>query len=140
MLINPERKNLIIDEDFEEAINRLENTNESFFLTGRAGTGKSTVINYWREATKKEHIVLAPTGRAATLVDGQTLHSFFKLPFGILDKHEIGDLMYREITGLDTVETIIIDESSMIRCDLIDAIDAILRVSKKEKDISDLKN
>lgn len=127
MIMNPERKHLVIDEDFKKALHYLENTNETIFLTGRAGTGKSTVINYWREITKKEHVILAPTGRAALNVNGSTIHSFFKLPFGIMDDDTIGDLLYNTVLGLESVQTIVIDEVSMLRCDLVDAINRICR-------------
>ena len=69
------------NKDFQNALKLIKYTNQSIFLTGKAGTGKSTFLKYICENTKKKHIVLAPTGISAINVGGSTLHSFFKLPF-----------------------------------------------------------
>src|SRR5687768_14998307 len=68
------------DDDLMMAYQLMENSTETFFLTGRAGTGKSTLLNYFRSNTRKKHIVLAPTGLAAIQVGGSTIHSFFGFP------------------------------------------------------------
>ena len=71
---------LIWDDDLRMAYDLMENSSETFFLTGRAGTGKSTLLNFFRANTDKKHIVLAPTGLAAIHVGGSTIHSFFGFP------------------------------------------------------------
>ena len=113
-------------------------THRSLFLTGKAGTGKSTFLRYIFKHTKKKAIVLAPTGIAAINVNGSTIHSFFKVPFYPLLPN---DTRYTPKKIRDTlkynkekcriikeVELIIIDEISMVRADIIDFIDKVLRV------------
>ena len=126
--------------EFQDALNLITHTHQSVFLTGKAGTGKSTFLKYICQHTKKKHVVLAPTGIAAINAGGATLHSFFKLPFrpmlpddpDLSTQHgRIYDFFKypkekRKI--LQEVELIIIDEISMVRADLIDCIDKILRV------------
>lgn len=130
----------IDNKPFQDALNLVEYTRQSVFLTGKAGTGKSTFLKYICQHTKKKHVVLAPTGIAAINAGGSTMHSFFKLPFYpllpddpnlSLQKGRIHDFFkytkaHRKL--LEQVELIIIDEISMVRADLIDAIDRILRV------------
>ncbi len=123
--------------EFQSALSMLRFTHQSVFLTGRAGTGKSTFLRYVRDHTKKKCVVLAPTGIAAINAGGTTLHSFFKLPFHPLvpdDPRYAGRrirdfLRYNKehIALLRSLELIIIDEISMVRADVIDFIDRILR-------------
>lgn len=125
-------------EEFQNALSLIQFTNQSVFLTGKAGTGKSTFLRYVCKNVKKKHVVLAPTGISAINVEGSTLHSFFKLPFYPLipddpkfSPRKIRDfLKYRKshIKLLKEVELIIIDEISMVRADIIDFIDRVLRV------------
>lgn len=117
----------------------LRESQDCLFLTGKAGTGKSTLLRYISRHTHKKHIVLASTGIAALNVQGQTLHSFFKLPFRPLPPDD-PDLLsarrmfevfryskeHREL--IRSLELIIIDEVSMVRADVVDAIDKLLRV------------
>lgn len=124
--------------EFQNALSLIKYTHQSVFLTGKAGTGKSTFLRYIRGEIKKKSIVLAPTGIAAINAGGSTLHSFFKLPFYplLLDDpkfsvRRIRDfLKYKKshIKLLQKVDLIIIDEISMVRADIIDFIDRILRV------------
>lgn len=128
------------NKEFQDALNLVKYTRQSLFLTGKAGTGKSTFLRYICENTKKKHVVLAPTGIAAINAGGSTLHSFFKLPFHpllpddpnlSLQKGRIHDFFkytkaHRKL--LEELELIIIDEISMVRADIIDAVDRILRV------------
>lgn len=126
------------NEEFQKALQIINYTRRSLFLTGKAGTGKSTFLRYICQHTKKKHIVLAPTGIAAINAGGSTLHSFFKIPFHPLiptdsrfSNRNIKDtLKYngekRKI--LREVELIIIDEISMVRADIIDFIDKVLRI------------
>ena len=125
------------NKEWQDALQIINYTRRSLFLTGKAGTGKSTFLRYISKNTKKKHVILAPTGIAAINAGGSTLHSFFKLPFHPLlpnDKqydwrHLKETLKY---TGaqrklIREVELIIIDEISMVRADIIDFIDKVLR-------------
>ena len=124
--------------ELQQALQIIQYTRRSLFLTGKAGTGKSTFLRYICNHTKKKHVVLAPTGIAAINAGGSTLHSFFKLPFHPLlpndtryNRRNIREtLKYngekRKI--LRELELIIIDEISMVRADIIDFIDKVLRI------------
>ena len=124
--------------EFQSALKLIKYTRNSLFLTGKAGTGKSTFLRYVCANTKKKHVVLAPTGIAAINAGGSTLHSFFKLPFHPLlpddpqySNRRIKDTLrysssHRKL--LQEVELIIIDEISMVRADIIDFIDKVLRI------------
>ncbi|BEG97994.1 AAA family ATPase [Bacteroides sedimenti] len=128
------------NKEFQDALNLIQYTRQSVFLTGKAGTGKSTFLKYICENTRKKHVVLAPTGIAAINAGGSTLHSFFKLPFYpllpddpnfSLQGGRIHDfLKYRKAHRklIKEVELIIIDEISMVRADIIDFVDRVLRV------------
>ncbi len=125
---------------FQDALNLIQYTRQSVFLTGKAGTGKSTFLRYICKNTKKKHVVLAPTGIAAINAGGSTLHSFFKLPFHPLPPddpnlslqrgriHEFFKYTKPHRKLLEQIELVIIDEISMVRADIIDAVDRILRV------------
>ena len=131
-LLDPENSDMLM------AWKLVSDTSQSVFLTGKAGTGKSTLLRYIMANTKKAHIVLAPTGIAAINVGGQTLHSFFRLPFKptMPDDPDFAARILRKrmrypdalIKLLKSLELIIIDEVSMVRADTIDFIDKILRV------------
>lgn len=126
------------NEELQNALQIIQYTHRSLFLTGKAGTGKSTFLRHIAANTKKKHVVLAPTGIAAINAGGSTLHSFFKLPFYPLlpndSKYSVRNLRNtmkynsEKIKLLREVELIIIDEISMVRADIIDFIDKILRV------------
>ena len=105
----------------------IANTNSSFFLTGRAGTGKTTFLHNVQEMVDKQFIVLAPTGVAAILAGGDTIHSFFGLPMDVCTTGTMGKMSEARILTLIHADTIIIDEVSMVRCDIIDAIDYTMR-------------
>ena len=105
----------------------IANTNSSFFLTGRAGTGKTTFLHNVQEMVDKNFIVLAPTGVAAILAGGETIHSFFGLPLEVCVPGTCGQMNEAKILTLRHADTIIIDEVSMVRCDIIDAIDYTMR-------------
>lgn len=124
--------------ELQKALQIIKYTHRSLFLTGKAGTGKSTFLRYIASTTKKKHIILAPTGIAAINAGGVTLHSFFKLPFHPLlpndsrfsNRNIKGTLKYNNEKKklLQEVELIIIDEISMVRADIIDFIDKVLRI------------
>ena len=105
----------------------IANTNSSFFLTGRAGTGKTTFLHNVQKMVDKQFIVLAPTGVAAILAGGDTIHSFFGLPMDVCTPGTMGKMSEARILTLIHADTIIIDEVSMVRCDIIDAIDFTMR-------------
>jgi len=120
---------LTINKEFKEAYTAMNETDDHLFLTGRAGTGKSTLLTYFRKHTKKKHVVLAPTGVAALNVKGQTIHSFFGFHPAITP-----DLVRKAFPNslplFRAIETIIIDEISMVRADLLDCIDRALRLNR----------
>lgn len=121
--------NIEIGEEFQTAINIMENTFNHVFITGDAGTGKSTLLKYFMGTTQKRAVVLAPTGVAAVNVGGQTIHSFFKFPPKPLTHSNIPVVDERYRVLYQNVDTIIIDEVSMVRVDLMDAIDKFLRIN-----------
>ena len=125
------------NKEWQDALQIINYTRRSLFLTGKAGTGKSTFLRYVSKNTKKKHVILAPTGIAAINAGGSTLHSFFKLPFHPLLPNDT-QYDWRNLkktlkyTGaqrklIREVELIIIDEISMVRADIIDFIDKVLR-------------
>lgn len=126
------------NEMFQNALSVVERTSNSLFLTGKAGTGKSTFLKHIAETTKKKYVILAPTGIAAINVGGQTLHSFFRIPFHPILPDDIqyntrnirNTLKYdsEKIKLIRELELIIIDEISMVRADIIDFIDKVLRI------------
>jgi len=104
----------------------IESTMDAVFVTGRAGTGKSTLLHYLAEHTTKQIAICAPTGVAALNVGGQTIHSLFRLPIGVIADHPLPHPQeLRRVLG--AIETLVIDEVSMANADLIDAVDRTLR-------------
>ncbi len=136
-----ESQNTLIDNDnssFNLALNKLFNSDDNLFIIGKAGTGKSTFLKHVVQKNIKKTIVLAPTGVAAMNVKGQTIHSFFKIPRQIIFPNdsifESKKSIYQYFNGIEynddvikKIELIIIDEISMVRADLIDIVDIILR-------------
>ena len=126
------------NKEWQDALQIVNYTRRSLFLTGKAGTGKSTFLRYVADNTKKKTVILAPTGIAAVNAGGSTLHSFFRLPFHPLlpndsryNRRNIKEtLKYTSVQRklLREVELIIIDEISMVRADIIDFIDKVLRI------------
>ena len=126
------------NKEWQDALQIVNYTRRSLFLTGKAGTGKSTFLRYVAEHTKKKYVVLAPTGIAAINAGGSTLHSFFRLPFHPLlpndsryDRRHIRETLKYPSAHcklLRELDLIIIDEISMVRADIIDFIDKVLRV------------
>jgi len=108
----------------------IETTREHIFVTGRAGTGKSTLLNHLSWNTSKQIVICAPTGVAALNVGGQTIHSLFRLPIGVIADRKIEqNADVRKL--LNTIETLVIDEVSMVNADLLDAIDRALRQARQ---------
>src|SRR5690349_7774491 len=108
----------------------IERTRDHVFVTGRAGTGKSTLLNHLSWNTEKSIVIAAPTGVAALNVGGQTIHSLFKLPIGVIADHDIEQTTeLRKL--LNSIDTLVIDEVSMVNADLMDAVDRSLRQARQ---------
>ncbi|CAN5268071.1 hypothetical protein BH09BAC3_BH09BAC3_23470 [soil metagenome] len=128
--ISPDFK---LDDDLAFAWQQMEFTSDSLFLTGRAGTGKSSLLNYFRKNTAKKYVVLAPTGLAALHVGGSTIHSFFGFPLRTIVKHDPEIVKWSKghprLRILKQLDALIIDEVSMVRVDIMDAIDQSMRLN-----------
>lgn len=118
-----------LSEEQQELFRLIEDTGEHVFITGRAGTGKSTLLQHFAWHTKKQIAICAPTGVAALNVEGQTIHSLFRLPIGLIGD---ADIDQNDATRriLNAIETLVIDEISMVNADLMDAIDRSLRQAR----------
>jgi ATP-dependent exoDNAse (exonuclease V) alpha subunit len=127
------------NEVFDLAYRFVTETNENIFLTGKAGTGKTTFLKYLKENSTKNIVVAAPTGVAAINAGGVTLHSLFQLHFHpfLPTKNNKEDLLAKIRQNkqrqqlLRKMELLVIDEISMVRCDVMDAIDTILRHTRR---------
>lgn len=123
-------KPIELNEKFRQALDLMENTSRNIFITGKAGTGKSTLLECFRQMTKKAIVVLAPTGVAAVNIQGQTIHSFFRF------KPDVTISTIKKVSGrrqklYKKLEAIVIDEISMVRADLLDCVDRFLRLNSK---------
>lgn len=125
--------------EFQYALDLIQKTNQTFFLTGKAGTGKSTFLKYITSTVSKKFVVLAPTGIASVNVKGMTINSFFLFPLRPLlpDDSEIKRFAIGSIKRelIEAMDTLIIDEVSMVRADIIDAIDRSLRINGGDKNL-----
>ena len=117
-----------LSQEYSDALALLESTESCIFLTGKAGTGKSTLLSIFKKTTKKKLAVLAPTGVAALHVGGQTIHSFFGFAPHALQSENVKKRSNRKL--YQNLETIVIDEVSMVRVDLLDTIDKFLRLNR----------
>lgn len=116
------------NEQLELAYQYAMYTHRNIFLTGKAGTGKTTFLRQLRQDSNKRMIVVAPTGVAAINANGVTIHSFFQLAPGLLPKNDVKyQFSKHKINILRSLDMLVIDEISMVRCDLLDAIDDVLR-------------
>ena len=125
-------KALILTQEFNDLLDRFEEGGH-LFITGRAGTGKSTLLQLIRKSTRRKIAVVAPTGVAALNVRGQTIHSFFGFPGKLLRKADIRRSRNKHL--YQSLETLIIDEVSMVRADLLDRIDEFLRLNRDRSDL-----
>jgi ATP-dependent DNA helicase PIF1 len=123
-----DKQPLELNEDFRYALDIIEKSGRNVFITGRAGTGKSTLLQLFRNTTRKKAVVLAPTGVAALNVKGQTIHSFFNFPGKPLHRKDIRRVKNHKL--YKNIEVLIIDEISMVRADLLDSIDYFLRINR----------
>ncbi len=117
----------------QKLFNRFENTENHMFITGKAGTGKSVLLQHIKLNTQKKIIVVAPTGVAALNVGGQTIHSLFLFPPSFIDTRSLR-LSAKTAKILKHIDTLVIDEVSMVRADLMDGIDFMLRLAR-DKDL-----
>ncbi len=113
--------------EYAQAIDYIQSDCPLIFITGKAGTGKSTFIQYLRATTKKNLVVVAPTGVAAINAHGQTIHSFFQFPPRPLNREDVKRLRNR--TLYEKLDLLIVDEVSMVRADLLDAMELFLRIN-----------
>jgi hypothetical protein len=124
--------NIEINDKFQHALDKMNKSMDNIFITGKAGTGKSTLLNYFLKQNRKKVAVLAPTGVAALNVNGETIHSFFKFKPNITPDVAAQRGSKQTKNKIYTnLETIIIDEISMVRADLLDCVDAFLQESKR---------
>ncbi|MDA7814697.1 AAA family ATPase [Pontimonas sp.] len=116
-----------------EVLERIENSSDHVFITGRAGTGKTTLLQAFVENTAKVVAVSAPTGVAALAVGGQTIHSLLRLPLGIIGSRELGFIPKESLAVLANLDALVIDEVSMVSADVLDALDKRLRQAKRRR-------
>lgn len=127
-------KNFKLTDEFKNIIDLMENSTRNLFITGKAGTGKSTLLNYFRTITDKEVIVTAPTGIAAINVKGVTLHSFFQIPPRVINKEDPEiKVLFKKRDIFKKMNVLVIDEVSMVRADMFDAIDYSLQINRNNK-------
>lgn len=126
---------LEINSQFKNAIEVMEKTNKHLLITGKAGTGKSTLLNYFRGKTKKNILVAAPTGTAAVNIDGETIHTLFGFDSAVTYEEAKANAKKNKKRQklFQNVDMVVIDEISMVRCDLMDCMDIALRVFRKSK-------
>ena len=125
-----------MNEQIQLAWNIIETTNTNLFLTGKAGTGKTTFLRRLKAESSKRIVVVAPTGIAAINAEGVTIHSFFQLSFApFIPDYSLKEQQYRfskqKIKIIRSIDTLVIDEISMVRADLLDAVDSVLRRFRK---------
>lgn len=129
-----EKPDFTPSEETQAVLATLEETNQNIFLTGRAGTGKSTLLNYFRATTKKNIAVVAPTGVAAINVNGETIHHFFKFGIG-QTVDQIRKTSTERQKFFKALDMLVIDEISMVRADLFDCVDRFLRINGKNQNL-----
>ncbi len=125
-------KDIELNPQFRKALELMENSGKHIFITGKAGTGKSTLLEYFRSVTTKNIVVLAPTGVAAVNISGQTIHSFFGFRPDITVEKAKKEARRRASPLYMNLDALIIDEISMVRADLLDCIDQFLRINGRE--------
>lgn len=122
---------IILNEEFLKTFKQMENSSDNLIITGKAGTGKSTLLKYFLVHTQKSAVALAPTGIAAINIGGDTIHKFFRFPPHLLTQDDIN---IHPGNVFKSIDTLIIDEFSMVNANLLDAIDQTLRANGKNAD------
>lgn len=117
-----------LNEEFRALLDEMEHGNGHLFITGQAGTGKSTLLRLFQKSTSKKVVVTAPTGVAALNVGGQTIHSFCLFPPALFGPNEVRKGRFKKL--YNAMEILIIDEVSMLRVELLDRIDTFLRKNR----------
>ena len=131
-----EKEKIIITDEYKECFKAIENKDPFVFVSGKAGVGKSVLIKYMKENVKNKNIaVIAPTGIASINVDGQTVHSFFGLGIDILTTDNVSAATGKKKNLLDNLDLLIVDEVSMVRADLMDAIDTKLKKTRGNEEL-----
>ena len=130
MIYNNIQDKIEFKDEFKNIFNQMEYSDKNIFITGNAGTGKTTLLEYFRLNSKKNFVILASTGISAIKAKGKTIHSFFLFPPRILINEKVKRLRSKVINKIDTI---LIDECSMIRCDVLDAIDKSLRLNRNSE-------
>ncbi|MBR4589939.1 MAG: AAA family ATPase [Bacteroidaceae bacterium] len=127
---------MILTEEFERVISLIENTNDCIYVTGKAGCGKTTLLKHIQDVVYKQCVVVAPTGVAAINAGGTTIHKLFQLPLGVLTTSEVAKHGLNKASKqvLQALDLLIIDEVSMVRSDVMDAIDYRLRKARSIKE------
>ena len=128
----PQSSEIEITPDYQAVIEAIERHDPYIFVSGKAGTGKTTLIGYLRETIPGNVVVVAPTGVAALQVKGVTIHSFFRLPPRLIfPEEDIKPLRDKRL--YKDIRLLIIDEISMVRADVVDAMDLFLRENGPQK-------
>jgi len=134
-ILLPQDMKIEFNQDFKKALALLEESPNHLFITGKAGTGKSTLLTFFREHTQKPLVVLSPTGVGAVNVNGETIHSFFHFyPNVTIDEARKTAKKFAKTKIYQKLEMIIIDEISMARADLLDCVDEFLKIVRKSKE------
>ncbi|RYU92695.1 ATP-dependent DNA helicase [Emticicia agri] len=128
-----QKNTLVLTDEFKDILHILNDTRESVFISGKAGTGKSSLLQYFTARTDKKYVILAPTGIAAMNVKGQTVHSFFRLPPRLIQVDKLKP-EYAKNALYENLDMVIIDEVSMISANLMEAIDTALRLNRNRPD------
>ncbi|MDG1195615.1 MAG: helix-turn-helix domain-containing protein [Polaribacter sp.] len=133
---------MIENKELELALNFIEKTDRNLFITGKAGTGKTTFLHQIKKESLKRMVIVAPTGVAAINAKGVTIHSFFQMPFGPILPNQIANTSNQQrkfsktkIDIIKSLDLVIIDEISMVRADLLDGIDQVLRRYKNRNKV-----
>ncbi len=122
-----------LSDEQKSVLDRMENSLDHIFITGRAGTGKTTLLQAFVDTTAKRVAVCAPTGVAALAAGGQTIHSLLRLPIGIIGKRELGFIPKESLAVLAALDALVVDEISMVSADVLDAMDRRLRQAKRKR-------
>lgn len=123
---------LVISQAFHDLLDQMERGRDNLYITGQAGTGKSTLLRLFQQSTQRKVVVTAPTGVAALQAGGQTIHSFFSFPPHLFGPSEVRKGRYRKL--YQQLEVLIVDEISMVRADLLDRMDLFLRINRDSRE------